>query len=66
MPIHHAGDLVEQHPILFDVLLIVLTAPLVEIAFLRPILGVVGFGPYGPIKGESYKFILHLAPILRD
>lgn len=58
-----AGDLAQQHPILCEVILETLlfaaTLPLVEVVVLKQILLVIGFGPYGPIKGESrYRIIL--------
>jgi len=48
------GDLAEQHPILLETILFsgaILLVP--EIWFLRPILSIFGFGPYGPVKRSS-------------
>ncbi|GJE93550.1 hypothetical protein PsYK624_097090 [Phanerochaete sordida] len=48
------GDLIEQHPILFETLLFAGTAMLIpESWLLRPVLSMFGFGPYGPVKGTS-------------
>ncbi|PCH36329.1 hypothetical protein WOLCODRAFT_166848 [Wolfiporia cocos MD-104 SS10] len=47
------GDLVEQHPVLLETLLIAGTFMLIpEGWFLRPLLRLFGFGPEGPIKGS--------------
>ncbi|KZT07298.1 uncharacterized protein LAESUDRAFT_725207 [Laetiporus sulphureus 93-53] len=48
------GDLIEEHPILAETLLgigvfMIIPASLI----LRPLLGVLGFGPYGPIEGSA-------------
>lgn len=48
------GDLAEQHPLLLETLLIsgaFMCMP--EMWFLRPFLGIFGFGPYGPVKGSA-------------
>lgn len=48
-----AGDLIEQHPVLFKTLLFsgaILCIP--EIWLLRPFLSLFGFGPSGPVKGS--------------
>ncbi|KZV67011.1 hypothetical protein PENSPDRAFT_755278 [Peniophora sp. CONT] len=51
------GDLVEQHPVLVDVLLMsgsVLAGLFVpEWWIIRPLLRAVGFGPLGPVKGSA-------------
>lgn len=48
------GDLAEQHPILLDTLLFTATALLIpESWFLRPLMSLFGFGPFGPVKGTS-------------
>jgi hypothetical protein len=47
------GDLAEQHPMLLETILFsgaILLVP--EIWFLRPILSIFGFGPYGPVKRQ--------------
>jgi hypothetical protein len=47
-----AGDLVEQHPVLLDVLLFSASVMVIPEAWLlRPLLSLFGFGPYGPVKG---------------
>jgi len=47
------GDLIEQHPVLFSTLMFTGAMLLIpESWILRPLLGVMGFGPYGPIKGS--------------
>ena len=48
------GDIVEQHPVLLTTIIataVVMIVP--ENFFLRPLLGLFGFGPYGPVKGSS-------------
>ncbi|TFL00795.1 hypothetical protein BDV98DRAFT_568731 [Pterulicium gracile] len=48
-----AGDLAEQHPKLLEAILIggiMLIIP--ENLLLRPIFGLLGWGPYGPVKGS--------------
>ncbi|CCM02530.1 uncharacterized protein FIBRA_04632 [Fibroporia radiculosa] len=48
------GDLAEQHPILLETLIISSTLLIVpESWFLRPVLGLFGFGPAGPVKGSA-------------
>ena len=48
------GDLIEQHPVLFSTLVFSAAAMLIpESWFLRPLLSLMGYGPYGPIKGEQ-------------
>jgi len=47
------GDLVEQHPVIFSALISSAVAMLIpESWILRPLLSVMGYGPYGPIKGS--------------
>jgi hypothetical protein len=47
------GDLIEQHPVLFSTLVFSATAMLIpESWILRPLLSMIGYGPYGPIKGS--------------
>jgi len=46
------GDLIEQHPIIFEVVLISSWLLLFETRILRPILNCLGFGPLGPGKGS--------------
>ncbi|KAF7352439.1 hypothetical protein MVEN_01208500 [Mycena venus] len=48
------GDLVEQHPLMFETLLITFTVMLIpEYWVLRPLLRIFGFGPIGPVKGTA-------------
>ncbi|KAF7290902.1 hypothetical protein HMN09_01268700 [Mycena chlorophos] len=48
------GDIVEQHPVLFESLLFAMaTAFVPETWFFRPFLGLFGFGRQGPIKGSA-------------
>ncbi|EGO30117.1 hypothetical protein SERLADRAFT_358925 [Serpula lacrymans var. lacrymans S7.9] len=48
------GDLIEEHPVLFDVLVVTASIMLIPEGFiLRPLLSLFGFGPYGPVKGRS-------------
>ncbi|KAJ7167580.1 hypothetical protein C8R46DRAFT_1034249 [Mycena filopes] len=48
------GDLAEQHPDLLDALLFTFAVMLIpDYWILRPLLGVFGFGPAGPIKGST-------------
>jgi len=48
------GDVVEQHPDLLSALLFTFAMMLIpEYFVLRPILGVFGFGPAGPVKGSA-------------
>lgn len=56
--LHLAGDIVEQHPQLISALLFIAAVAMVpEILILRPLLGLVGFGPYGPVKGMHRTYI---------
>ncbi|KAJ7853878.1 hypothetical protein B0H13DRAFT_2082005 [Mycena leptocephala] len=46
------GDLVEQHPLLLETILITFSVMLIpEYWVLRPLLSLFGFGPTGPVKG---------------
>ncbi|KAF9789199.1 hypothetical protein BJ322DRAFT_1105065 [Thelephora terrestris] len=48
------ADLIEQHPVIFSALVFSGVAMLVpESWFLRPLLSMIGYGPYGPIKGTA-------------
>ncbi|KAH7888195.1 hypothetical protein F5I97DRAFT_1805203 [Phlebopus sp. FC_14] len=48
------GDLIEQHPMLFDMLVFSVFAMLIpEEWLLRPFLSLFGFGPAGPLKGST-------------
>ncbi|ETW76308.1 hypothetical protein HETIRDRAFT_174386 [Heterobasidion irregulare TC 32-1] len=48
------GDLAEQHPVLLETLLFAAVGALIpESWFLRPLLNLFGFGPYGPVKGSA-------------
>ncbi|KAF7290892.1 hypothetical protein HMN09_01267600 [Mycena chlorophos] len=48
------GDIVEQHPVLFESLFFVLViAILPEVWLSRPLFRIFGFGPQGPIKGSA-------------
>nr|GAT52825.1 predicted protein [Mycena chlorophos] len=54
------GDLVEQHPILFEAVLVMLLAdPIASLSnqLLQAIIAVIGFGPLGPIKGTLAAWI---------
>jgi len=46
------GDIIEQHPILLEVLVISTTILTVEIVFMRPLLSLLGFSPVGPVSGS--------------
>ena len=47
------GDLVEQHPVLLEAALFYCSIMLIPEAWiLRPLLGLIGFGPTGPVKGD--------------
>lgn len=49
---HHIGDCNEQHPQLLPVLISIVVVELIPGEWiLRPLLGALGFGPAGPIKG---------------
>ncbi|THH16611.1 hypothetical protein EW146_g4062 [Bondarzewia mesenterica] len=52
------GDLIEEHPVLFETLLFSAAAALIpESWLLRPILSLFGFGPYGPVKGSAASWL---------
>jgi len=55
----HAGNLVDKHPVLVEILVftvIGMIIPEAEAAWiLRPLLRAFGFGPLGPVKGKSLK-----------
>lgn len=54
-----AGDLAEQHPVILETLLFAGVGMLIpESWILRPLLSLFGFGPYGPVKGQSYPMVL--------
>ncbi|KAL1742704.1 hypothetical protein HDZ31DRAFT_83952 [Schizophyllum fasciatum] len=46
------GNLHEQHELLFDIAIFLASTLVAEVMILRPILGLLGFGPIGPVKGK--------------
>lgn len=54
----------DNHPVLVETLLFSGAALLIpEAWFLRPFLSLFGFGPYGPMKGESLAHLCHSARV---
>lgn len=52
------GDIADQHPILTEMIIFSGAALLIPSSLvLRPLLGLFGFGPYGPVKGAWYPQI---------
>jgi len=46
------GDIIEQHPVLLEVLVISVTFLTVEVILMRPLLSLFGFSPIGPVRGS--------------
>jgi hypothetical protein len=46
------GDIIGQHPVLFEILVIGVITFTLDVLILQSVLTIVGFGPSGPVKGQ--------------
>lgn len=51
-----SGNIIDNHPMLLSSVVFATSMLLLpEIQILRPIMSMFGFGPLGPVKGESFR-----------